>query len=117
MKRSTIHEKMVETRPDFDERIEDYLGSNYKTVLNFWLYFDGLSEAQKDELVRRNIFALRNYGMLFKDARRAITIDYGSYYSILSNSVVTLITYELIAAPILLPEGKALLYVKLLENL
>lgn len=117
MKRSTTHEKMIENRPDFDERIEDYLGSNYKTVLNFWLYFDGLTEAQKDELARRNFFAPTNDEMFFKDARRAITIDYGNYYSILSNSVAVMITYELIAAPIKLPEGKSLNYVKLLENL
>lgn len=116
MKRSTTHEKIIEYCPDFDEQIEDYLGSNYKTVLNFWLYFDRLTKKQKAELNRRNFFN-RNDEILFKDAIRAITIDYGSYYSILRNSVATMITYELIAALIQLPEGKTLSYVKLLENL
>jgi carbohydrate-binding DOMON domain-containing protein len=39
------------------ERPEDYLGSNWKDVLNFWWFLDGLSEDQW-EIVRQRYWAL-----------------------------------------------------------
>jgi hypothetical protein len=39
--------------PDVLTNTEKYLGPNYKDVLNFWIYVDGLSNLEKKEIVER----------------------------------------------------------------
>ena len=55
MKISTSHQKFSEYlgNPDALENPQDYLGPNYVSVLNFWLWMDTLSTEQWKEVARR----------------------------------------------------------------
>jgi hypothetical protein len=49
---SKIHQRFSERlkQPDALTNPEKYLGPNYKDVLNFWIYVDGLSDQDKKEM-------------------------------------------------------------------
>jgi len=55
MKISTAHKKFSEylEKPDALENPQNYLGPNYLSVLNFWLWIDTLSSEQWKEVARR----------------------------------------------------------------
>jgi hypothetical protein len=55
MKISTAHQRFSEYLENSDalENPQDYLGPNYLTVLNFWLWIDTLSIEQWEEVARR----------------------------------------------------------------
>jgi hypothetical protein len=49
---SKIHQKFSErlNQPDVLTDPEKYLGPNYQDVLNFWIYLEGLSDKEKEEM-------------------------------------------------------------------
>jgi hypothetical protein len=55
MKISTAHQRFSEYLENSDalENPQDYLGPNYLSVLNFWLWIDTLSTEQWEEVARR----------------------------------------------------------------
>jgi hypothetical protein len=52
---SKIHQAFSELleQPDVLTNPEKYLGLNYQDVLNFWIYVEGLSEQEREEIRQR----------------------------------------------------------------
>jgi hypothetical protein len=111
------------------EHPEDYLGSNWKDVLNFWWFLDGLSEDQW-EIVRQRYWAL-DYKV--RDAARfaarfaaawngadAADAAYSAAFDAawdVAGEAAAYATYELIGSHILLEQGKSLVFLPLFSNI
>jgi hypothetical protein len=52
---SKIHQKFSKylKQPDALTNPEKYLGPNYQDVLNFWIYLEGLSKHEREEIAER----------------------------------------------------------------
>jgi hypothetical protein len=55
MTHSKTHERFSKrlNKPEALTNPEKYLGPNYQDVLNFWIYVEGLSEQEKEEMRQR----------------------------------------------------------------
>jgi hypothetical protein len=111
------------------EHPEDYLGVNYKDVLNFWWFLDDLSEYQL-KIVKERYWALeyKVQAAAWKAARDAAwEATYAAWraaYDAVQNSVAyaagyaaAYATYELIGSHILLEQGKPLTFLPLFLDL
>jgi hypothetical protein len=125
--------KISKTHQRFSDRLkepraltnpEDYLGPNWKTVLNFWLYVDGLSEYDK-KVINYSYWALdvdlRGSALItVRDAPDKVVGDgigfsaWCAVYNVTNLSYVfAYATYELIAKHKLLEQGKSLVFLPL----
>jgi hypothetical protein len=100
------------------EHPEEFLGVNYKDVLNFWWYLECLSEEQR-KIVWERYQAL---GYEVRDA--AWNAAQGAAYDAVQNSVAyaaeyaaAYATYELIGSHRLLEQGKSLTFLPLFLDL
>ena len=83
---------------------QDFLGPNYETVINFWLYMDNLTKDQWKEVARR-----------WSAAWSAAWYAAGSAAGDAAWSAARYATYELIGMHTLLNDGKDLLFVPLFD--
>ena len=86
--------------------LQDFLGPNYQTVINFWWFMDGLTEDQWNEVARR--YAALDYAALDYAA-----LDYAAAYA--AGVAARDATYELISMHTLLNDGKELAFVPLFD--
>jgi hypothetical protein len=100
---------------------EPFLGPNWETVLRWWLYYESLTDEQKDELVRRhcaidNDTCIRAWGL----ARNAADEVIGEYFRDKIKNISpypSTLTHELIAMHLLLERGHQLTFVPLIKDL
>ena len=120
MKISKIHQEFSERlkEPRALTNPEDFLGPNWKDVINFWLYVDGLSYDEKLEMnkcywaldyhVRYSAF---NASWVAADkfvGWKVRTAAWSAAYDVTTFVVFGYATYELIASHKLLEQGKTL---------
>jgi hypothetical protein len=108
------------------EHPEDYLGSNWKDVLNFWWYLECLSEEQW-KIVWERYWALdpKIQGAAWKAARDAAldaAVDAAAACVAAGNAAYAALgagyaTYELIGSHRLLEQGKPLTFLPLFLDL
>jgi hypothetical protein len=131
MKTSKAHQRFFEklNEPRALTNPEDFLGPNWKDVINFWFYIDGLSEEERRK-IGESYWALD--GDVLDSAWRAaynaskdvveftVTIaacgasvcrSYGTYRAFFGYA-----TYEVIGHHKLLEQGKSLLFLPLCLN-
>jgi hypothetical protein len=100
---------------------DEFLGPNWKEVLNFWLYLDTLSEDQLEIIERRDqeLYSAESWNFYEEAAEETIGEDiyYGAYWAVLDSTVcrsaATYATIELIGAHKILEQGKELKIVQL----
>lgn len=129
MKLSKIHQQLKPYLNEFDS-LEDALGPNYQTVLNFWLYLDTFDDEQLEN-IGKNYCAIRRLGIeegefvsLIKtilphegtlwhyvtDAVRVICCRYCDY-----RFAIAWATHELIAMHKLIETGREIGLIKLFD--
>lgn len=116
MKISKAHQKFSEylQKTDALENPQNYLGPNYLSVLNFWLYLDNLSKEQMEKCSKIH------RSMELIDLPEATIV--GSYNAWNSTHIFLGIaaadaTYELINLESLLQNGYTVKYIPLFDNL
>ena len=116
---------------DILSRPEDFLGPNYQTVLNFWMFLDSLSEEQWKEVMKRDVdmevYMVEDASETATDSVRKMFPDFfngeNTHFTLFYNSNIGApdttwdATCELIAMNSLLEEGKSLTFVPLFSNL
>lgn len=93
---------------------EKYFGPNYKTLINFWIYWDSLSLTQRcDYQDLLNSLSYNIWNQAYHEARRSSEK--------VENCAVSLLCWEMememVGMHIILDEGKPLTFIPLLENL
>jgi hypothetical protein len=123
MKISRTHQNLSNylKNPEVLTNPQKFLGPNWETVLRFWLYFESLTDEQKNELCRRYL-AIDN-----KTCKRAWELARNSAIEVVGwdnwlavlyvTSFPTAFTYELIAMHLLFERGHQLTFVPLVNNL
>ena len=123
MKISKTHQRLSDylKNPEVLTNPEPFLGPNWETVLRWWLYFDSLTDVQKDELYRRwdaidyNTCS-RAYDLARNAADEVIGID--NLVAVWNSSPIpTAITMELISMHLLFERGQSLTFVPLIKDL
>lgn len=98
--------------PEILTNPEKYFGPNYKTLLNFWIYWDGLTNAVKNKFysllmgIDYNSFCIAVRDVKFS-TRQVLNIEYNFKYW----------EYETIGMHNILEEGKSLTFIPMLEIL
>jgi hypothetical protein len=103
MKISNTHQRLSNrlNNPEVLTNPEPFLGSNWETVLRWWLYYDSLTDEQRDELNRRYYVIdydtrFRAWGLALNAAIEVIGED--NWQAVRNSSPFPqVITYELIA--------------------
>ena len=89
---------------------EKYFGPNYKTLLNFWIYWESLSLRQEDKYFLKP-FPSDSFVRVQRHSREITDVmnitDYPFYY----------IELEIMAAHILIDSGEPVAFIPLLEDL
>ncbi|MFN7611676.1 MAG: hypothetical protein ACK5QX_12210, partial [bacterium] len=102
------------------EHPEEFLGVNYKDVLNFWWFLDGLSEEQR-KIVRQRDWALDAAARVaaYDAAAAAYDAAYDAYdaAAYASGNTAGYATLELIGSHRLLEQGNSLTFLPLFLNL
>jgi hypothetical protein len=95
------------------EHPEKFLGPNYKMVLDFWTKIDSLTEEQNEEFYQRCERKNNWYVMGYSDwcAARSTAWDLTLY-----DDIIDIITYEIMAMPLLMKQGHELVFVPLIEQ-
>lgn len=101
---------------------EYYFGSNYKTLLNFWLFLDKLSEKDETRIFSR--FSYGNDQVTFRASGNAsenglqfrTSFGVSAFRNVNHKDAKVMISHEIIGMNILLSEGFKLRYIPLLEN-
>jgi len=122
MKISKAHQRLSNylNNPEVLTNPEPFLGPNWETVLRFWMYYESLTDEQRDELWRR-CGAINGdthnhaYALARDAATEVIGEDNRSVVWWVSLSLP--ITYELIAMHLLLECGHQLTFVPLIKDL
>ena len=130
---STTHQKYASNMANEDilSHPEDFLGPNYRTVLNFWTFLDSLSEEQWKEVQKREgymeVHIVEDASETAIDSVRKMFPDFltgkNSHFDLFYDSVIGApdttwdATCELIGMSNLLEEGKPLTFVPLFSNL
>jgi hypothetical protein len=122
MKISTTHQRFGDNL-DNQERTLEFLGPNWRDVLNFWLYLDTLGPEQILILSDR-YWALDAADFAFADslawnaARGATSIEKASrIFDAVAGNDSSLATMELVGVHKILEQGKSLTFVPLFLNL
>ena len=106
---------------------QDFLGPNYKTLLDFWWFIESLTvdklEAVSDRYFEIELLTRESAYHRAADAANIITRysgdaascthNYGKFRSAISFDV----TYELITMHIILDKGESLMFIPLFDNL
>jgi hypothetical protein len=129
IKISKAHQKFSEllNKPKALTNLAKYLGPNWEDVLNFWIYVEGLSEQEKEEMRQRyraldgnvrisayfavSVAAKEVVGWEFRDA--AFYAAYDTAYDVAEWGVGGRATLELIAHHKLLEQNKTLTFLPL----
>jgi hypothetical protein len=98
--------------PEILTNPEKYFGPNYKTLLNFWIYWDSLTEEVKDKfywfILEIDYYILSDaVGVAKYSTRQVLNIEYSFGFW----------EYEIIGMHNILDEGKSLTFIPMLENL
>jgi hypothetical protein len=103
---------------DDGKPLEESLGPNYNLLLNFWEYYDGLSEIQRDEADRRRELNFSRHSY-FDSLKQIHPFFNGTIYHITTGYSSTLRTtsFELYLIDKILDSGMEPFYIKLYENL
>jgi len=123
MKISKAHQRLSNrlNNPEVLTNPEPFLGPNWETVLRWWLYYESLTEEQRDELDRR-------WDAIDCDTdKRAWYLSRSAADEVIGGKVTDnvdyvapipeAITYELIAMHLLLERGHSLAFVPLIKDL
>jgi hypothetical protein len=92
--------------PEVLSQPEKFLGPNYKTLLNFWIYWQSLTRKQKDVYFSKH-FPADSFARIQSHFNVMNIPDYGFYY----------IEREIMAAHIIIDSGECLTFLPILENL
>jgi hypothetical protein len=123
MKISKTHQSLSDylNNPEVLTNPEPFLGPNWETVLRFWLYYESLTEVQKNELIRRwRAIDYDTYNRAWELARNAAVevIGRDNWLAVLYvTSFPTAFTYELITMHLLFERGHQLTFVPLIKDL
>jgi hypothetical protein len=108
----------LRVQPDVLENPEKHFGPNYKSVFNFWTFFDTLTQEQKEELSKRGVFSPEFYGSKVFAAFRSTVGREATLSDYLGGHMTcAMISYEIIGMQVLLDQGHSLYFIPLLENL
>jgi hypothetical protein len=103
---------------DDGKPLEESLGPNYNLLLNFWSYYDGLSEIQRHEANRRRELNFNRFS--YFDSLREISIFFGGTIDKITSgysSNLRTTSFELYLIDKILDSGMEPFYIKLYENL
>jgi hypothetical protein len=122
MKISKAHQRLSDklNNPEVLTNPELFLGPNWETVLRFWLYYESLTFAQRDELRCRYDTIDYNTGDCAWDLANKTTIEVIGGYNRRAVQCVApylSLTHELIAMHLLFERGHSLTFVPLVNNL
>ena len=92
--------------PEVLSQPEKFFGPNYKTLLNLWIYWESLTENQKDSCFLKP-FPADSFARIQSHFNVMNIPDYGFYY----------IEREIMAAHIIIDSGECLTFLPFLENL
>jgi hypothetical protein len=92
--------------PEVLSQPEKFFGPNYKTLLNFWIYWDSLTRKQKDVYFSKH-FPPDSFARIQSHFQEMYILNYGFYY----------IELEIMAAHIIIDSGECLTFLPFLENL
>jgi hypothetical protein len=108
-RRHELFSRMI-GNPEVLSQPEKYFGPNYKTLLNFWIYWGSLTRIQEDTYFRKH-FPADSFASVKHHSREITDVmnitDYGFYY----------IERERIGAHNIIDSGECLTFLPLLENL
>jgi hypothetical protein len=122
MKISKTHQLLclVLKTPKVITNPQKFLGPNWETVLRWWLYWESLTDDQRNELVRR-YWAIDNdtHNRAYNLARDTVlNVIVGKNRQAVYNSTqYPAITYELITMHLLFERGHSLTFVPLIKDL
>jgi hypothetical protein len=123
MNYSKIHQTLRENylTEEINDYPEQYLGPNYETVLNYWLYLESLPEITKINYIENS--ATKPYGFnsfIVKEATLLTPYQVQAWYttqiSLNSGEWYGWATVELICMHRILDEGKSLFYLPKIFN-
>jgi hypothetical protein len=123
MKISKIHQRFSDLlkEPRALTNPEDFLGPNWEDVINFWLYVDGLSYAEKQKMGER--FWALDGDVITAATASAVgaaeeVVDYGVSGATWDapGSVFAYATYELIGYHKIIEQGKSPTFLPLCVN-
>ena len=128
MKISKTHQLFADNlgKPEALQNPQDFLGPNYATVLNFWIWLDTLTPEQWRTVEERYNAAWYAASSSAHDAAEyaacsttSSTTSYAAFNAAWDAACYTaaLATYELIGSHILLEKGKTLFFVPMFEKL
>jgi hypothetical protein len=103
---------------DDGKPLEESLGPNYNLLLNFWEYYDGLSEIQRDEADRRRKLNFRR--PIYFNSLDGISSFFGGTIDKITSGYAANIrttSFELYLIDKILDRGMEPFYIKLYENL
>jgi hypothetical protein len=117
MNYSTIHRLLsfwLDNNLEVFAHPEKFLGPNYKMVLDFWTKIDSFSEEQDEDFYQQCNRKNDWYVVGYNDwcMARSAAWDLTFY-----DDITDIATYELMAMPFLLKQGRELVFVPLIENL
>ena len=116
MNYSTIHSCLsywLDNNPEVLSNPKKFLGPNYKMVLDFWAKIDSLTEEQMEELYQQFDRKKDWYVIGYDDWCKARSF---AWDAALSDDIIDIATYELMAMPFLLKTGHELVFAPLIEQ-
>jgi hypothetical protein len=123
MKISNTHKSLSKElkNPEVLTNPEPFLGPNWETVLRWWLYWESLTDEQKDELVRRYCAIDYNTSDRARDLAYVATAEVISDDNCWAVWIVApypeALTGELISMHLLFERGHSLTFVPLIKDL
>jgi hypothetical protein len=103
--RHELFSRIIEN-PKVLSQPEKFFGPNYKTLLNFWIYWESLTENQKDSYFLKP-FPADSFARIQSHFNVMNIPNYGFYY----------IELEIIGAHNIINSSDRLIFLPLLENL
>ena len=101
------NDRVILTNPEL------YFGPNYKALLNYWIFYERLTEGAKENYWGK-IWALD--GTVWERHRRIVDESFNKVNDIISVATMAIIEREICAAHLILDQGESLVFLPLMVD-